>query len=316
MPDSLSNAELRKQAEDALQARKERRELMQEWDYEYDRPKEAPISYQQLFITGNDPEFTEIAPYKSTSDKPVVLLATSCLRALSLACELSNDTTIPKIILIDNDPNVHQFWDEIIEHMLNSSNKEEFLARISQLKEDRHINTQDRTLQIFNGDPEHYLEQLITQHGFERIQGTLFNMNFLQASWADKDLPQMVQQYFNREEIGDLYAYPSNILAYIRDNKTQRQLIDNIQTLNPTLAIHTDLIVDRPKNAYYLTNHEYTHVHQSVVINPQFNDTSTNAATQTRTSRSPLSAASLFSQQTTPDNQHDTTQDQSPKIKR
>lgn len=51
---------------------------------------------------GNDPVIPkEIDKYVEPVDK-IAIIATSCLRAIALACHLGNPNKLPKLILVDN----------------------------------------------------------------------------------------------------------------------------------------------------------------------------------------------------------------------
>ena len=62
------------------------------------------------FVIGNDPKMpAELNNYHEFSDK-IALVATSGMRAVSLACKLGNSVQTPKIILVDNSLQVIAFW--------------------------------------------------------------------------------------------------------------------------------------------------------------------------------------------------------------
>jgi hypothetical protein len=73
--------------------------------------KIIPKSYSNctnysLFVKGNDPKISNL-PTHLPNDK-IMLVGTSGLRTLEIACKLGGDC--PKILLIDNSKDVITFW--------------------------------------------------------------------------------------------------------------------------------------------------------------------------------------------------------------
>ena len=70
--------------------------------YRINHLKNNQLTSYKTFVIGNDPLMpSELVNYIEPNDK-IVLIATSGMRAVSLACMLGNHKHTPKIILIDN----------------------------------------------------------------------------------------------------------------------------------------------------------------------------------------------------------------------
>jgi CheY-like chemotaxis protein len=65
------------------------------------------------FVVGNDPVMPKELDTFHEAKEQIALIATSGLRAISLACKLGNKENTPKIILVDNSMQVIEFWREM-----------------------------------------------------------------------------------------------------------------------------------------------------------------------------------------------------------
>ena len=87
------------------------------------------VSYP-AFPLGNDPE---IKLKKQDNKGAVAIIATSGVRSVLLACQLGdkhNKKIIPKIILVDNSREVHQFWNQIKTFAEENMTEDDFLKNL------------------------------------------------------------------------------------------------------------------------------------------------------------------------------------------
>src|SRR3990167_7297769 len=75
--------------------------------------QEAQKKDYPVFVVGNDPVMPdELAQYQEPHNQ-IALIATSGMRVVSIACQLSNARQAPKIILVDNSKQVCEFLRKI-----------------------------------------------------------------------------------------------------------------------------------------------------------------------------------------------------------
>ncbi|MBL7480898.1 IQ calmodulin-binding motif-containing protein [Legionella bononiensis] len=225
---------------------------------------QMPSQYMKPFkvmIKGNDPEITGLPHH--TSEEHIALVAISGMRSVEIACQLSSGC--PKLIIIDNSKYVVDFWRKA-RYLINHSDCEEsFLGDLDRYIEMTQCNRSGLKSKEFD-----YLKQLFNRYGFEKLQLIIGGTTVIAQSWVDRDVMIKVKNILRFIEVDVIYAYPSNIVAYLRsegERSNSNQVLDNIQSLNPALAIHTDLVSGKPKHVLKIEDHNPALVGEKLQLN-------------------------------------------------
>jgi hypothetical protein len=202
----------------------------------------------RVLIQGNDPKIKGIPNHPVRG--PIALIGTSGMRAVEIACQLSDQ---PKLIIVDNSKQVVEFWRKAREFAIKSGNKDVFLRALNNYID---VSQCDRT--GFKEDELYYLDTLFSKYGENKVRHVIGSATILAQSWADKDILIKIRTILNFNGIKNVYAYPSNIVAYLQEDNLKQpaqQVLQNIAALNPKLAIHTDMVCGRPKNVLFVADH-------------------------------------------------------------
>lgn len=187
-----------------------------------------------LFIKGNDPEINKLPRY--LSDKKIIIIGTSGLRIVELACKLGGK--LPKIVLVDNSRNVIEFWHALKDVAITSLHKKEFINNLFP-EDDLSPKPVDACWKVCS-----YLLELFDSFGFDRVKKIIAHATILPQKWEDKKTFKSLRCVITLHQYDGVYVYPSNISAFLwacnQENKT-KQVLNNIELLNPDLAIHTNL---------------------------------------------------------------------------
>src|SRR3990167_8546734 len=206
------------------------------------------------FVVGNDPCMPESLDRHHEPRQKIALVATSGMRAVSLACKLGNKENTPKIILIDNSLKVHQFWSamklfigdkkqiQTIGQFLQGLLR--FLKQHAQLYRDLPFDTYAQsgpvTVKYLNQSPVTFFRGLCQKYGFDYVRAVILHTTLIKQSWADESLFTKLHHVLNRLGISKIMVYASNIVACEDDPAIRIEILENIKLLSPTCAIHTD----------------------------------------------------------------------------
>ena len=204
--------------------------------------KKSELADYRAFAVGNDP-FINVRHYRSKNNATIALVATSCLRAVMIACELCNYPTsaTPKIIIIDNSFQVYRFWIGI-KMIFNSSTPLTIDAKLHQFCMDKsylfrfsdhsHLDYFDKL------GLKHFIMQLINNYDYHFIRQCILNTSVIRQSWTTPGLFKKIRHLLERLGISNIYVYASNLLDYIEKEDHRNQMLINIDELNPQMAIH------------------------------------------------------------------------------
>lgn len=211
-----------------------------------------PADYE-AFLVGNDPKMPPALDQYHEPNEKIALIATSGLRALSLACKLGNPAKTPKIFLVDNSHQVTRFWRAFIKFMEHKDNnsKENFLQNLPyflnhhlhlyrDLPSDACTNNNTADFQYLNQDPRVFLTALINKYGYQYVRSVALHTSVITASWTDPLLFTKLSNILRYLEINKIFMYPSNIAACLHDRDDIDVMLNNIASLSPALSIHTD----------------------------------------------------------------------------
>ncbi|WP_131781860.1 hypothetical protein [Legionella gresilensis] len=240
-----------------------------------------------ILIKGNDPELSkeqEKGLPRHRKEEKIALIGTSGMRSVELACQLSEG--VPKLIILDNSIQVTLFWRKAKDIILHANDENDFLSPLKAYiskdckeldlslymfghRSSKKLNNSGKTSEEFS-----YLEALFKKYSFEQIKKIISIMSIIKQSWADKDVFIKIKNILTYTNITTIYAYPSNIVAYMNDDREEAEkILENIQKLNPELAIHTDSIYiigkgNRPENLYFVfkNNHNPSEVRKLLKI--------------------------------------------------
>lgn len=239
------------------------------------------LAYFKTLPVGNDPLINLPEAHKHQDEK-VALIATSGLRCVSIACELTSATNLPKIFLVDNSEKVHQFWSGMKE-IANDENKaataEMFLTNVkgflaknrnmcAQIASDFRKNYR-QDVKYPDQDIEAFLRDLFEKFGYEKVRKVISHASLIKQSWGDEATFQKIANIIQYHKIEKVYVYPSNIVATIQDETLRKQILENIQDkIKPALAIHSDVCGQHkaPENILFFENGDVKSI-ESVIQN-------------------------------------------------
>jgi hypothetical protein len=216
--------------------------------------------FYSVLIYGNDP-LLEGLPLHSKEER-IALIGTSGMRSADIACQLSSGIT--KLIIIDNSDQVIAFWHAARALIKKTSTTDLFLSELGEYVTASKCNRRGLTKIEFS-----YLNQLFDQYGFHKLQKIIGGVTVIAQSWADRDVMIKVKNCLTFLGIKTIYAYPSNIIAHLRaegQRSNANQVIDNIELLNPALAIHTDLVAEKPERVFITADHSFASVSENLKL--------------------------------------------------
>lgn len=197
-----------------------------------------------LFVIGNDPYIGHL-PTHLPNDK-ILLVGTSGLRSLEIASRLGSDC--PKLILIDNSLHVIKFWKNLQRLMTGAVRETGIMEQIIPKQCSCH------SCEMFFKRDVAYLAHLCQKYGFDKVKHTILHASIISQDWCDGQTFQVVTNLANYHQYQGVYVYASNIVAYVAaaDVIKAKSILSNIEHLNPTLAIHTDLTKKQcPESVFY-----------------------------------------------------------------
>lgn len=214
-------------------------------------------------ILGNDPLFETDPSYlkdiKSVNDQgnhKIALLGVGGFRNLSVACGLKSEMT-PKIIIIDTAPKVCNLWYQLRDFITDNPQFEtNFYEKLQDLLI-THKTLYQKTTKLEKIIT--FFEDLITQHGYEKIRKLICHASIINQSLADKNTIKKINTILNYLTIDKICVYASNVLACIPDPKVREQIQDNIKLLKPALSVHTDECRSHgtPHHTYVLVDEQH-----------------------------------------------------------
>jgi hypothetical protein len=208
----------------------------------------------EAFLIGNDPVIAGLNKYAVKTGN-MVLVATSCFRAIAMACRLANQsdkTIIPRVIIIDNSRQVIELWRIVIRIFKDSLDEMVFMQKFPALMA-KHaylfrvldiINSPNNHTRYPDQDASHFFSHLFAVYGFEYIRKIVMNTIVKMQSWENAELFGKLKNIFNRTDVTQIVMYPSNIVAsYTLEKNSEiiNSILQNIKLLNPVVTIHTDL---------------------------------------------------------------------------
>ncbi len=168
---------------------------------------------------GNDPPLN-IESLDTTAHQRILLIATSRLRAVEMACRMTCKEV--KILIIDNSVYAYFAWQSYKLFMMPE-----------------HCVEEDRNRLKSNS----FLNGLIEQYGFKRVYNLIKHAKFISQDWGNEEtFSTLIDHYAPHYD--KIYVYPSNIVAFLSDNgqpDKARQVLRNIDKLNPDVAFHTNM---------------------------------------------------------------------------
>jgi len=235
----------------------------------------------ETFVVGNDPKMPKSLANHHVADEKIALVATSGVRALSIACELGNSGHTPKIFLIDNSREVCEFWLKLRAFASDDvacgsgqkflGNLPEFLAKNAHLYRDipdhalqNHRNSQAK---YPNQNIRRFFAKLIDKHGYEYMRAVLLHATIIKQSWADAETFVKVKSITSLHGIKKIFMYPSNVVGCVSNEDNgdvlSQKVLENIQATAPVMTIHTDCVgflAGHPEHVFLLENQEPKYV--------------------------------------------------------
>lgn len=143
-----------------------------------------------LNITGNDPDIHSLSTYPE--DNKIVLIGTSGLRSLEIACKLGGDCTI---FIIDNSRNVIDFWKKLKNLSSKAQNVNELLDNLK--------------LPFDNQRAIDCLVYLCELHKFEKIKRCINRTVIIAQDWVDKETFTQLRKHLQLYPYKAVYVYSS-----------------------------------------------------------------------------------------------------------
>ena len=96
---------------------------------------------------------------------------------------------------------------------------------------------------------------LFNDFGFDRVIAVIKHATILCQGWEDPTLFPKLKNILDLHNIKKTFLYASNIVSVINEEDSN-QVLDNIETFNPTMSIHTDYCSSHhlPHRTFNLTN--------------------------------------------------------------
>lgn len=219
-------------------------------------------------VIGNDPEIKHLDKYESKDSNKPIIIGTSGMRSILIACKIGNKKNkkiIPQIILVDNSLNVITFWKELKKFTQCSkiNNSKSFIDGFPEfiMKHQEHIYYEDLMDQTKDAIIN-FVKNLLTSYEFEYVKSIILNTTIIAQSWADTVTFNKIKNIIQYIQSKDTYAYPSNIYVCTEDTKSSQSILNNIAKINPKLCIQTDidLLGHHPKSVYLFEEHDPNHV--------------------------------------------------------
>ncbi|RMX21723.1 hypothetical protein EAS68_02925 [Legionella jordanis] len=241
-------------------------------------PKDQMTEYM-AFLLGNDPNI-EGLNHHAPKEGGVALVATSALRAIKIACELSvkDRSVTPRIFIVDNSQKVHDAWTSL-KKSAEQSSAPEFFEQLSQYL----IQEENKGYRAFKKyscecadsqthppqDPFKFWGELIDLYTYDYLQKLIANTICIKQSFADAASFIKIKNHIQDLGIKNTFVYASNILCDIYWTALQYRplvnvILENIELLEPKLAIHTDICRKHwePKRFFLIDNQAPAHVRQ------------------------------------------------------
>jgi hypothetical protein len=226
------------------------------------------------FIVGNDPCMPKALSQYAEPIEKIALVGTSGLRSVSIACEMGQNLAhTPKIFIVDNSFEVHQFWlkfrtfmeeDQLTKtHALFSANLPKLLETTKEFCRQPSNQILQQTwcgsVEFPDQDASNFMQTIIEKHGYERFRATVRHVSLIRQSWEDRQTFTKLKNIINTLGINTVYAYPSNIVTLMSDYHIEDAMLRNIQQLSPKLSIHvqngiTDDGYMAPKEVKFIDN--------------------------------------------------------------
>lgn len=217
----------------------------------YRMPSAGTCTDYLLRIQGNDPVIN--MPISSLPGDRVVLIGTSGLRTLEIACKLGSDC--PKIFLIDNSQHVIQFWKDLQVVIQTATSVCGVMANVAPV-----ICQCSECVDAID-DRTGYLASLVQEHGFEKVRRIILHASIILQNWTDKRTFDVILNFKELNNYQRVYVYASNIvtfMAYNNQHSEAKAILENIVHLDPDLAVHTDLVRRvRPQNVFYYSKGQH-----------------------------------------------------------
>lgn len=235
-----------------------------------------PESYP-AFVIGNDPLMpAELDNYREP-DKKIALIATSGMRAVSIACQLGNSQLIPKIIIVDNSSQVYQFWramqlfiaddQQAGTEDLFEKNLAGFLAENKTLLRNLPVDKLERfcteDVKYPKQDIPAYFKELFDAYGFDHVRKIILHASVFEQSWIENSVFVKLKNILEYLEIDKIYVYASNIVSSIKNHDDKSQVLKNIEFMAPVMSIHTDKCRKHryPEKVILATNQSVSSLH-------------------------------------------------------
>lgn len=187
-------------------------------------------------VFGNDPYIEKLYSHQA-KDGNIVLIATSCLRAVEIACKLGNpnrDKFLPKIILIDHAIKVSLFWNAIRKFAKENTKQEDFLNNLEQFLID-HSKLITTTSYMLGYN---MFLRFFENYGFDYVRKVIINTAYIRQGWQNSDTFNSLRNIIQHHKIQNVYVYASNIVPCTAD--FAQKILKNIQLLKPKLSIHSN----------------------------------------------------------------------------
>lgn len=196
--------------------------------------------YYKAFVVGNDPLIQ--IPQQHRSNNNFALIATSCLRALMIASELSDGPLIPKIFLVDNSYQVASFWKKLRVIAEDSSDKASFIEKLALFTSENSF-LFSKTKMSPQEDAYVFFKNLFLEKDYIFVRRLIRKTSLVIQDWAHKPTFEKIKNICSYLEIDDIYVYSSNIIAFLQCNEFNEKaaiIEDNIALLKPKFHISTN----------------------------------------------------------------------------
>jgi hypothetical protein len=169
-----------------------------------------------------------------------------------LACELSNPGMLPpKVFIVDNSVHIQAFWKILKKYAKTHQTKQLFMQYIADfiIEITPHVEVGGpKTMSVHKKNKDVFyepqdaiaaFEYLFSRFRFKSVIDAILNTEMIIQSWNNNKTISVIKNIIDFHKIPATYVYASNLIAMYGD-KVARNILTNIQQLNPKLVIHTD----------------------------------------------------------------------------
>ncbi len=262
---------------DTLSSRQEQAALTLQRFYRKNRtlfawqPRTA-VGAGHVFVTNNH-VLHGLQRYAPSNDQLVVLLSPSGFGGVDVICELSQKQSAaaptPKLFILDRNAKVMTFWRHLMALFLQLEPEQKRLLYNRLLS----FFVEQKALFYFSPEMPNEMRLLklksfandiinvVTKYGYKKVRAIVMNTTVLYGKWERSDNFIAIKHFLKANHTDNSFVYASNAATFCNEYDSL-QILTNIASLTPKLAMHTDYnaFAKTSKNYHYCEDNTPTKV--------------------------------------------------------